>query len=226
VIRKRQLAALLSVLLLAGCSGLKSSAPVEQIYVLRPAPAAAPAATTQALPTDTALQILRVEAHPGLESERIALLRTGQRLDFFAGGRWAAGLPDVLEALIVESFRASGVFTHVSAARNIGNDYALDLEVLRFEAEYASENAAPTAQLLFDCTLLNRRQRNVLASFRIAATVPAQENRLGSVVAALQQAADQALLELRNRTAGAIARLPPEPEAPTQPTRARTSTSP
>jgi cholesterol transport system auxiliary component len=207
--------------LLSGCAGLNSSAPADQIYVLRP-PASAPAAgavTTTPAPLDASLQILRVEAHPGLESEHIALLRPGRRLDFYSGGRWAASLPTVLSALIVESFRASGAFANVSEDRNVGSDYALDITVLRFEAEYATDDSVPTAQLLFDCTLLSRRERNVLASFRIAATAPAGGNRLGSVVDALGQVANQALAELRTKTAEAIARAPP-------PERSRTSTSP
>jgi cholesterol transport system auxiliary component len=222
----RWLAGSALALLLGGCTGLKSSAPVDQIYVLRPTAAAAGAVVATPVPVDASLQILRVEAHPGLESERIALLRPGRRLDFYSGGRWAAGLPTVLSALIVESFRASGVFANVSEDRNVGSDFALDISVLRFEAEYADEDSAPTAQLLFDCTLLSRRERNVLASFRIAAAVPAGENRLGSVVDALDKVANQALVELRVRTAEAIARAPPPGDEPRTPGRARRSTSP
>ncbi|MEO7774043.1 MAG: ABC-type transport auxiliary lipoprotein family protein [Steroidobacteraceae bacterium] len=193
-----------ALVLLAGCSGLKSSAPAEQVYVLRPA-------ILEALPTPlkASLQILRVEAHPGLESDRIMLLRPGRRLDAFSGARFASGLPEVIGAAVVEAFRGSGSFTIVSEDRNVGSDFALDITVLRFEAQYADENSAPIVQLLFDCTLLDRRQRDTLASFRIAASVPATENRLGSVVEAMDQATNQALNELRTKTADAIAKAPP-----------------
>lgn len=222
----RLLLAATLIALLTGCSGLRSAAPLQQVYLLRPLPPAREGAATVPQPLHASLQILRVEAHPGLESDRIALLRSGGRLDYYSGARLAASLPTVLGALIVDSFRASGVFANVSEDRNIGSDFALDVTVLRFEAEYASEAAPPTAQLLFDCTLLSRRGRNVLASFRIASAVPAQENRLGSVVAALDQAAQQALAELRTRTAEAIAQAPPPADDTGFGRRPRTSTAP
>jgi ABC-type uncharacterized transport system auxiliary subunit len=45
-----------------------------------------------------------------------------------------------------------------------------------------------------------------LASFRVAAEVPADANRLSSVVAALQQAARQAALQVQQQTVAEAAR--------------------
>ncbi len=183
-------------LLVGGCSSLlRSTAPAAQTYVLR---ADAPAAAA-AQPLPLTLQWLRPSLAPGLDSTRILLLRSGNRLDYYAGGRWAAPLGEVLNAVLLQTLRDSGQFAHVvSDGADLDADMVLAVTVRRFEIEQA-EGALPVAQALFDCTLSSRRQQRPLASFRVAAQVPADANRLSSVVAALQQAARQAALQMQQQ---------------------------
>jgi cholesterol transport system auxiliary component len=182
--------AVLLALLLSACSGgLKSSAPSEQLYVLRPA---APAAISGA-PVQATLQLLRPVAEPGLDTARIALLQPGNRLDYYAGGRWSGPLVDVMESLLARTLRGSGRFAQVSSdAAGMGADFALAVTLRRFEAEYDAAGGPPTARVVLECTVSSRREHRQIAGFDVAGSAPAQANRLGSVVLALEQAANEA----------------------------------
>ena len=184
-------------LLVSGCSSLlHSTAPVAQTYVLR---AAAPA-TDARTPLPVTLQWLPVSLAPGLDSTRILLLRSGNRLDFYAGARWAAPLGALLDALLLQTLRDSGQFAHIASdGAGMDADLVLAVTVRRFEVEQA-EGGLPVAQAELDCTLASRREQRQLASFRVAAQVPASANRLGSVVAALEQAAQQVAAQMQYQT--------------------------
>ncbi|MGC4027370.1 MAG: ABC-type transport auxiliary lipoprotein family protein [Steroidobacteraceae bacterium] len=190
---------------LAGCGGLlKSGAPSEQVYVLRPAAAEGPAAT----PVAGVLAVPRPVVQPGLASTRIALTRPGNRLDYFAGASWSASLPQVVGALATESLRAAGRFEVVTDAERGGNPrYALQLMVRHFEAEYPDDGtASPRARVEFECLLVASVSRDVLGHCDAQAIVPATANRMGAIVQALEQAARQAMAEVIDRAAEAAAR--------------------
>src|SRR5690242_7617521 len=104
------LAAALLLHALAGCgSFFESSVPAAQAYVLRLPPPASRAEGTAA----GSVRVQRPEAGPGLDSDRIALLRSDRRFDFYAASRWAAAAPDIMESVLVDQLRASGAFTAV-----------------------------------------------------------------------------------------------------------------
>jgi len=193
----RCLPLLAAAVLVGGCSSLlRSTAPVAQTYVLR---ADVPAAAT-GQPLPLTLQWFGPSLAPGLDSTRILLLRSGNRLDYYAGGHWAAPLGGVLDALLLQTLRDSGQFAQVvSDGVDLDADMVLAVTVRRFEMEQA-EGGLPVAQTVFDCTLSSRREQRPLASFRVSAQVPADANRLGSVVAALQQAARQAAQQVLQQT--------------------------
>ncbi|MET0292211.1 MAG: ABC-type transport auxiliary lipoprotein family protein [Steroidobacteraceae bacterium] len=189
-------------LLLSGCSLFRSNAKPEQSYVLRPA--AAPAA---ARPAPVGVQLLRPAVEPGLDSTRIALSRPGNRLDYFAVARWTGTLGEVWQSLASQRFRASGAFATVDTDRGgFGATYVVAITVRRFEAEYgADEQAAPTARVLLEVTVGDRSTRTTLASFDVTTESPATANRQGAVVEALERAANDAITQVIERSAGALA---------------------
>jgi ABC-type uncharacterized transport system auxiliary subunit len=189
------------VLLMAGCSGgLKSDAPVEQIYVLH---AAAPAVPVEGAVAGV-LVVPRPFVHPGLDSDRIALSRAGNQLEFYARSRWGASLPRVIGALAVEA--AQGSFGSVLSGDQVAarGDYELLLTVRHFEADYAAAGAAPQVHVAIDCLLSQGSPRRILGSCSAEVQQSATENRLGPVVAALEAAAQLALNEVTARAAGLI----------------------
>jgi ABC-type uncharacterized transport system auxiliary subunit len=179
-------------LALSGCSGLlRSSAPQLQLYVLQAPPAVA--ATAQ--PTGPTLRIARPLPAPGLNTDRIALTRPGNRLDYYAGGRWSASLSDVVSDLVLATFRADPLWSAVTDDRGtLNSEYLLQTSVDRFTAEYATETAPPTIRVDLHCLLLRRSDGVLVGSFAVSQSQQAQANRMASVVAVFSQVADQAVL--------------------------------
>jgi cholesterol transport system auxiliary component len=189
---------------LAGCGSLLDSAlPAPQSYVLRLPPHAATAPL--AAPVGSVL-MQRPEAGPGLESERIALLRGDARFDFYAASRWAAPAPDLMESVIVEALRSTGAFTAVfDDTAPFAPHYDLRCTLRRFEADYTRGGRAPTIYVALDCTLGRHRDRQLLASFTAQGSAVASEDRLSAVVAAFETATAAAMNELEQATAAAVA---------------------
>lgn len=101
---------------LSACSGLfKSTARPEQTYYLRSPAAASAGAEGGAAPPPlgVSVRIGHPLAAPGLDSPHIMLVQADHRMNFFAGSRWAAPAPDLIEALLVQTLRASGLWTSV-----------------------------------------------------------------------------------------------------------------
>lgn len=193
-----------AIITLAGCaSGFKSDAPPEQTYVLR----AAPPPSTRALPEGKSviLRLTRPLAGPGLETDHIILVQPNNKLSYFAASRWAAPLPDVIEALAVETLRGSGAWTAVIDSRaTFPTDYYLQMTIRRFDADYSSGAKVPVIHVAFDCLLGRRVDRELLATFTAEATAEVSENRMTAIVAAFERAAHVALAQVAEQSAAAI----------------------
>jgi ABC-type uncharacterized transport system auxiliary subunit len=194
-------------LAMVACSGLRSSTPPTQTYLLQPQPrsgtvvtesasvgASVPAAADTA-PVASLTVVLPVVA-PGLDSERISLVHSDGRLDSFAGSRWPDALPVVLHPLIVDALRAGGRYRIVqSDATPFNADYLLQIEVRQFAIEYdAADN--PVAKVALVCTLGKRADRTAVRSFTTSNTVAAAVNRMTAVVTAFNQALAEALQQV------------------------------
>ena len=202
-------------LCLAGCSGLfQSKAKPEQTYFLR-APAARPTGTNSAAGGAAAaaatpaigasLRVIRPVASPGLDTSRIMLVQADRRMNYFAGSRWPATAPEVIEALAVETLRSSGGFATVEgSASPFPADYLLQVHVRRFEAEYDEGAGAPAVHVVLDCIVGRREGREVIATFTASGTAAAAANRLGEVVIAFEQATGTALQALSQQTEQAV----------------------
>lgn len=204
----------LGALALAGCGGLlDSKLAAPQSYVLRLAPRNSPAGAVAPKPAGSVL-LQRPEAGPGLDSNRIALLRSDQRFDYYAASLWAAPAPDVVEAVIVDALRAGGSFDAVfDDSAPFAPRYNLRVTLRRFEADYTSEgggsgSGAPTVHVVLDCTLGRHRDRALLASFTAQGSARAGEDKLNSVVNAFQAATATAMTELESAVSAAIAAEP------------------
>lgn len=206
-------AAVLLCLALSGCSGLfHSNAKPEQIYYLRspatPAPPAAAGAAAGPRPasgTPLSLRVIRPIADPGLESTHIMLVQADHRMNFYSGSRWPAPAPEMIEALAVQTLRASGEWASVEDSSSpFPADYLLQMHVRRFEADYTAGGAAPSVQVVLDCTVGRRQGREVLATFTVAGTAVASTNHLGQVVGAFEQATGTALDALVQQSAQAV----------------------
>jgi cholesterol transport system auxiliary component len=199
-------------LLAGGCvSALHSNQPAQQQYVLTlPAPATGAAASAGAEAGAGAgasrvgaatLQVLAPAAGAGLGTENIAVMRPGQRLDYYSGARWAATAPAMLQALVIQAVRRQGRFALVEAEGGpFDARYVLSLELTHFEADYAG-GGPPTVRVALVCTLGQRAARSVVSSFTVNGTAAANADRMQAVVAAFQRATDEALMQMTGRLA-------------------------
>jgi ABC-type uncharacterized transport system auxiliary subunit len=197
-----------SLSFMVGCGGLlKSSAPVEQIYVLHPA-----AASTGASAVNAMLVVPQPEVQPALNTPRIALTQPGNRLDYFANSRWPAALSQELGALAVQSLVASKTFAVVVGTDpNAGaGDFQLLLTVRHFEAQYSGDPAglAPVAHVAIECLLTGGVPRHVLGRCDAEAQEPARENRMSEIVAALDVATQHVLADIAGKAATLAASVP------------------
>jgi cholesterol transport system auxiliary component len=198
----------LLALALAGCSGLTSRDVVTVSYVLRPpavATPAAPGAGAAAASADrlaaTSLKVVRVVAQPGYSGDRILLLGDDRSLGFFAASRWVEALPAVVGTLAVESLRGTARLRAVHDENApFSADYTLRLTIRRFDAQYAASGQAPRVTVGLECAIGRRTDRSTVASFAVEGQATASEDRMRDVVAAFEQAAQQALAEAVRRT--------------------------
>jgi len=187
---------------LPACSGLfETDTPPVQSYILR----ATPPQESAGDPVKGTLRVSHPLAAPGLESERIVLVQSDHRLNYFTGSRWAGNMPEVIEALAIESLRGSGVWAVVQGSGSgINSDYTLQISVRRFDADYTESANAPIVRVAFDCVISRRLDRELLGSFTAEAAEPSTENRLAAVVQAFEVATNKALAVVAERSAESV----------------------
>jgi cholesterol transport system auxiliary component len=180
---------------LAGCNGLRSDAAPDQIYVLN---AVRPAAAANVVPG--VLIVPRPTVQPGLDTDRIALIRAANELDYYASSRWGGNLSQVLGAFALQSI--AGAFATVSSSgQGTGQaQYELLLTVRHFEAVYGN-GGAPEVRVALECVLVATAPRRVKGSCDTEVHEAAGENRMGAIVQAFERAAQRAFGEVRAKAA-------------------------
>ena len=194
-----RLAPILLGLAVAGCASLlRSDVPPIQVYTLRPAAAATVGSAETHTAVAASLRVGRPLAGPGLGTAQIVLLQPDHRMNVYAASAWAADAPALIESLATQTLRAADEWSSVADADSpFPADYLLQISIRRFDADYsAGTEAPPTVHVTLDCTLGAEEGRTVVASFVADGSATAGANKLSEVVAAFQQATDQALASL------------------------------
>jgi cholesterol transport system auxiliary component len=194
----------IATLLAAAClctacvgSALRSDADVPDRYQLQGPPAEPGGAM---LPLAIAVAMPR--ASSSLDTDRIAVTTPGHGFDYLAGARWADPAPQMLQRLLVDALAGNARFaTAVASPSRVPTDLLLDVELGRFEAAYSDLDAPPTIVVEIGVNLVDARQGLRIASFRSTASVVAGRNDRSAVVAAFEQATDQAVRDAVNRIA-------------------------
>ena len=184
---------------LAGCTGgFRSDLPPEQTYVLRAAAVQAPS-----LDAPASLQVVRPLPGPGLETDRIMVLRSDRRLDFVSGSRWATEVPVLVESLAVDTLRGGAFSAIYDSFASFPADYVLRVNVRRFEADYTVGDR-PRVFVTFECVLGRRDERRALATFTAEGSADASASRVTALVAAFETAVNAALGSLADQTYSAL----------------------
>jgi cholesterol transport system auxiliary component len=189
-------------LLCSACSGslFDSDLPVPMSYVLASAP---PGSITGVPTTQADVSIGRPDFAPGLDTDRIAVLR-GRHLDYYRGARWGGRSVEVVQSMLVSSINDQGLFRSVTAEQaRVATDYMLDIEVRHFESDYA--NGGPEAHVTIIGRLIRVVDRKLVTTVTGEARVPATADRMAAVTQAFEAASQKVALDLARQAAVAIA---------------------
>lgn len=190
---------------LSACGGslLESDLPPATRYVMATPPPAATAGSSAA--SQMSLAIGRPDVAPGLDTDRIAVIR-GRELDYYRGALWRGTVLDTVQAYLVTTLQEQNLFRSVTTEQaRLGGDYLLDIDVRDFQAEYADGAAIPTVRVTLTGRVLRIRDRKLIETIFATATKPADRNRMTAVASAFEAAMQQVSLEIASRTAAIIA---------------------
>lgn len=178
------------VLILSGCGTsriLTSTEPQQTIYTLRalqPHPEAR-ASSAPARVVEIAAPILA----PGLNTERIALLHAdGQKLDYYAGSRWAEPFGPLVQSFTRRT--ASAVLPYVVAVtpdQHLDADYTLQIKINDLQPVYrTSTQSVPVVVATVEFTLIRAKSERIVSSFTLSMQQTPADNRLDLIVASLE----------------------------------------
>lgn len=197
---------LFATLAAAGCSVseiLESKVAEPQVYVLR---AANVATATVAYPVQ--LGIATPAAAPGLDTNRIAVLRNNNQLDYYFGARWGGTAPQLVQTFLIDTLQAQQGFKSVAAENaRIDAEYLLELQLKDFQAEYANATADPVVKITLSGNLISINTRKLVGSVNATASTKA-DNSLGAVVRAFESALRQVSSEVGTQLAAVASKQP------------------
>lgn len=180
-------AAILSVLLLSGCSTiLKSNEPAPTIFSLRPSSQIQPIATKG---VSKIIEVQRPSLPPGFDTARIAMyLENGRRLDYYAGAKWAAPLDETLQEFSSQTARRVLPNMIVSSpGQSIDTNYRLQIRVNDFQPVYVrGADHAPLLVASVSFALVAMPEERIVTSFTIENQEVAQANNLSLITAGLE----------------------------------------
>jgi cholesterol transport system auxiliary component len=177
---------LLITVLLSGCSSLlTSNQNINQFYTVN---ALQDYPETNEM-VDATILVQNASVSKGLDGNKIMLMHSQQRLDYYANARWSSPLSTMVQTSLIESFENSGALERVgSELSGIRPDYALVLELQDFQAEYQEENQPPIIHIKLVGKLVNYPDRTLAASFTAETYQQAEENELDDIIIAFDQA--------------------------------------
>ena len=175
-------------LLLAACATLPRPGPPPRVFRLTPKTTFPPD-----LPrVDWTVAVSEPLAERALDTDRIALLRDGTEIAYFANVVWSDRVPALVQILLVQSFLASGAVTAGTDRDPLRPDYLLRSVLTAFQVRQARDGGW-TAVVSLTATLLRMPRRRVVASERFRAAFPVEERRFEAVVTAFDEALGKVL---------------------------------
>lgn len=178
-----------SLLSLGACQSLiPQGAPPAKIYTLNAPHVQNAKYNAKTLPS---VKVLLPQAAPGLETERVALRKGNNRIDYFRDIKWADTSNALIQAMLVESFDNSNAFKAVgNDLIEFDTDYNLLVEIRDFQIEY--KNDKPYAYLRFVTKLINTTSKKIV----MTRTYQAKENASGDDIQSIMQSFDNAYKQI------------------------------
>jgi cholesterol transport system auxiliary component len=137
---------------------------------------------------DWSLAIGRPEANPAIDTTRIAVVRGGVEIEYYANARWVDRPPVLLQPILVQSFRNSGAIEVVGNDRaGFRPDFVLNTDLVAFYA-LDGEGPYPTVRVDVASSLIQMPRRNAAGATEIGRTVQATGSELIAIAAAFDDA--------------------------------------
>lgn len=178
---------------LAGCTQIvPGQTPPPELYRLTPK-STFPESLT---PVDWQLLVETPTASAGLNTPRIALMRSATKLEYYARSNWTDRAPNMVQSLVIESFENSNAIVAVGRQTvALRADYLLKTELREFQAEYFT-GGLPDAHVAINAKLVEMPERRIVGSSEFAATVRSEGDRLQEIVYAFDTALGKVLKNL------------------------------
>lgn len=171
-------------LLLAGCTLLPETQPVDVFRLPASGLAASPQSALAA-----SLRIARPQSSQALDSNRIAVVPRGDLLSSYQGARWSSPAPALLRDHLLDALQRDGRFKAlVSDDSHLQADLLLDGDLRAFQVEYAE--GGPQARILIDLHLADANSQRIRASRRFSISQPLAAEQVSAAVSAFGMAAD------------------------------------
>jgi cholesterol transport system auxiliary component len=182
--RRALLVAGASSLTLAACSNIIGPGESPTLYLLRsehPQSTPGPKVNWQ-------LSVLEPSAPDSLDTSRIALVKPGEELDYYANSAWQDRLPYCVENAIIEAFEQNDRIKAVGRDTDlIRSEYLLQTDIRDFQARYEAPDALPNARVRISAKLIAARTRTITRNDAFEHILPAAQNTVPAVAAALNQ---------------------------------------
>jgi cholesterol transport system auxiliary component len=174
---------------LAACSGPLGGGSPPQLYTLSPVKEFPPG-----LPKTNAQLLIEAPSAPGgLDSERIALMKSAISVDYFAGAAWTDRAPLLVQSLLVESFENTGRIAAIDReSLALRADYVLESDLRDFTAVYVGSEA-PTVRVRMGLKLVRLPEKHIVGLHPASGDAPAKQNSVPAVVEAFNTALHQAI---------------------------------
>lgn len=171
---------------LAGCSIL-GSGPRDGSGTTIYAPGARVAADPSWPAVDWSLSIAPATAPRMLDNTRIAVRPTPGELQVYRNASWSQPPTALVADAVLHALEDSGKIAAVARqGSGIRANYKLELDIRRFEADYAGKDT-PDAVIEVSAKLLGTRDQNVVASRTFVQRQPAAGTEIPQVTAAFEQ---------------------------------------
>jgi cholesterol transport system auxiliary component len=182
-----------ATLAIAGCADLIGPPPAPQIYALDPeftSLADAPNVSWQ-------LVVAQPTAPQVLDTQRIALERAPNIMDYYANAQWPDSLTALLQSLLIEAFEKSGKVSAVGReSAGLRADYVLSTEIRNFEAFYQIPDSVPKIRVILVAKILGAVSHNFVGAKQVQREAQATANDLVSITAAFRDAARMAVEDI------------------------------
>ena len=206
LIRRAGLPAVLALGLgLSGCISLFPSAKPVQLYRFAET---APAPATPA-PGGMIIGKGPISFPSDAGGDRL-LTVSGNQAAFIADARWIEPASLMFEEAVTAAFDQPGSPRLAVRGETFGARASLRLQVRRFEVDYdKGSGAAPSVEIAVNAVLIRSADQSLAGEKLFVVRAPADDNRVGAIVAAYDQAVVQATGLVRDWTAATAAGIQP-----------------